>query len=178
VLWLFTDERRLPDPLPSIARLPRGLCGVVFRHDGAVDRAVLGAKVARLCRARRLGLVVAGDMRLAARLRAGVHLRGGHRPGLARLRPGLLTSSAHEVPEMRRARLAGASILFISPAFVSASHRGSQGLGPSRWARLAARSGNAEAYALGGIDGQKITILARFCCGAGAIHALQTGISQ
>jgi thiamine-phosphate pyrophosphorylase len=178
VLWLFTDELRRPDPLPSIAMLPRGLCGVVFRHDGAPDRAGLGARVARLCRARRLGLVVAGDARLAARLRAGLHLRGGRLPGPPRVRPGLLTSSAHDLPQLRRARLAGARIVFISPAFASASHPGAPGLGPSRWARFARRAGDTNAYALGGIDGRKITALATLCCGAGAIHALESGISQ
>jgi hypothetical protein len=35
-LWLFTDTERIPDPLPAIGRLPRGLCGVVFRHDGEI----------------------------------------------------------------------------------------------------------------------------------------------
>jgi thiamine-phosphate pyrophosphorylase len=178
VLWLFTDARRLPDPLPSIAMLPRGLCGVVFRHDDWPDRAALGAQVARLCRARRLGLVVAGDARLAAQLGAGVHLRGGRRSGLARMRPGLLTSSAHTMLETRRACRAGARILFISPAFASASHAGESGLGALRWARLARQIGDAKAYALGGVDGQKITALATFCCGAGAIHALEAGISQ
>jgi thiamine-phosphate pyrophosphorylase len=172
VLWLFTDARRLPDPLPSIAALPPGLCGVVFRHDGAPDRAALAARVARLCRARRIALVVAGDARLAAAIGAGVHLRGGRRPGLVRISRGPLTSSAHDVAEMHRARRAGARILFISPAFATPSHPGGAALGPVRWARLARLAGGSLAYALGGIDGKKVTALARFCCGAGGIHAL------
>ncbi len=76
-LWLFTDARRLPDPLAAAARLPRGLAGVVLRHDGEPGRAALGRALARLCRRRRLALVVAGDVRLAAALGAGVHLRNG-----------------------------------------------------------------------------------------------------
>src|ERR1041384_7766902 len=80
-LWLFTDARRLPDPRPAIARLPRGLAGVVLRHDAEPGRAMLGRDIARICRARRLALVVAGDARLAAVLGAGVHLRGGRWPG-------------------------------------------------------------------------------------------------
>ena len=80
-LWLFTDERRLADPRASVARLPRGKAGVVLRHDGYPDRAALGRDLARICRERRLVLVVAGDVRLAAKLRAGVHLRAGRWPG-------------------------------------------------------------------------------------------------
>src|ERR1700733_1890424 len=99
-LWLFTDSNRLPDPRPSVARLPRGQAGVVFRHDDHPDRAVLGRDLARICRARRLVLVVAGDVRLALALRAGVHLRGGRWPGPLRAN-GLATSSAHSLTDLR-----------------------------------------------------------------------------
>jgi thiamine-phosphate pyrophosphorylase len=172
VLWLFTDEARLPDPLPSIAQLPSGLCGVVFRHDGAPDRDALARRVARLCRARRLALVVAGDPALAARLGAGRHLRGGRHGGLARSPGGLITASAHSVPEILRARRAGARIVFISPAFETRSHPGEAALGAVRWCRLARAARDINACALGGIDGRKINTLARICCGAAAIHAL------
>lgn len=177
MLWLFTDFLREPDPLPAIARLPPGLAGVVFRHDGAPDRAGLAARVAKFCRARRLALVVAGDARLAAKLGAGLHLRGGRRP-VGAARPGLITSSAHNVPEILAARRAGAKILFISPAFATASHPGGRALGPVRWRRLARRAGPCFAFALGGISGQKINELAGFCYGAGAIHALSARISS
>src|SRR5690242_20306484 len=113
-LWLFTDARRLPDPRPSVARLPRGLAGVVLRHDGEPDRAGLGRDLARICRARRLLLVVAGDARLAAALGAGMHLRAGRWPGVLR-RPGFITSSAHGLTDLVRARRAGASLAFLSP---------------------------------------------------------------
>ncbi|MGH7156162.1 MAG: thiamine phosphate synthase, partial [Acetobacteraceae bacterium] len=92
-LWLFTDSRRLADPRGAVRRLPRGLAGVIFRHDGDPERARLGCDLARICRARRLILVVAGDARLAATLHAGLHLRGGRRAGHVRLRTQLLTSS-------------------------------------------------------------------------------------
>ena len=79
-LWLFTDEVRLPDPRSAVARLPKGLAGVVLRHDVAAERCALGSDLARLCRARRLVLVVAGDPRLAAALGAGLHIRRGRFP--------------------------------------------------------------------------------------------------
>lgn len=135
-LWLFTDDRRLPDPRASVARLPRGRAGVVLRHDDDPARMALGHDLARICRARRLVLVVAGDVRLAAELRAGVHLRGGHWPGPQR-RAGVVTSSAHSIPDLRRAWMAGACLMFLSPAFPTASHAGAPGLGALRWAVMA-----------------------------------------
>jgi thiamine-phosphate pyrophosphorylase len=140
-LWLFTDARRLPDPRPVVARLPKGLAGVVLRHDTEPERAALGRDLARMCRARRLKLVVAGDPRLAAALGAGMHLRAGRWPAGApiaqRRRGTLLTSSAHSGADLRRAARAGADLAFLSPAFATKSHPDAAALGPLRWARLA-----------------------------------------
>jgi thiamine-phosphate pyrophosphorylase len=165
VLWLFTDPQRLPDPRQAVAALPRGMCGVVLRQDDAA----LGRDLARICRARRNALVVAGNWRLAAALGAGVHLRRGIGPGRGRL----LTSSAHNRVELRRARRAGAALVFLSPIFSTASHVGVLGLGMTRWAALAmtlARGGDVAA--LGGIDGLTARRLPRFCAAVGAIGAL------
>jgi thiamine-phosphate pyrophosphorylase len=175
-LWLFTDAVRLADPRVSVAALPRGLAGVVLRHDGDPDRLALGLDLARICRARRLVLVVAGDVRLAVRLGAGVHLRAGRRPGPVRA-PGVITSSAHSVPDLRRAARAGAALAFLSPAFPTASHPGAPGLGPSRWGAMArslgARLSRPRLGALGGVDGQNLRRLpARRCDAVGAITAL------
>ena len=176
VLWLFTDAARLPDPREAIARLPKGLCGVVLRHDGDPHRAALGRDLARICRLRRLRLVVAGDTRLALALGAGIHLRAGTWPDV--LRPGgagrraLRTSSAHNEMETRRAARAGADVIFLSPVFPTASHPGGAALGVVRWARLAGR-GRAGVAALGGIrDATVARLPARKCCAIGAIAAL------
>jgi thiamine-phosphate pyrophosphorylase len=178
-LWLFTDERRLPDPRPSIARLPRGRAGVVFRHDNHPDRASLGRDLARICRERRLILVVAGDTRLAAALHAGVHLRGGRWPGPVGTagaksggRRGFATSSAHGLADLRRAARSGARLAFLSPVFATASHPGARSLGSVRWSGLA-RGASTEVAALGGIDGNSVRRLPRrFCRVVGAIAAL------
>ncbi|MGC1413503.1 MAG: thiamine phosphate synthase [Acetobacteraceae bacterium] len=170
-LWLFTDARRLPDPRQAVARLPRGLAGVVLRHDGEPGRERLGHDLAKLCRARRLAFVVAGDARLAAALGAGMHLREGHWPGVQRRR-GLVTSSAHGLADLLRARRAGASLAFLSPAFPTLSHPGAATLGPVRWARLA-RSARLPVAALGGVDGITVRRLPKRACHAiGAIGAL------
>lgn len=170
VLWLFTDLARLPDPVPAILRLPRG-CGVVFRHDGAPDRAALAARVARACRARGAALTVAGDPRLAAAVGAGLHLRGG-RPGRpcppGWIRPGRpATSSAHGPAELRRAAAAGAAA-FLSPLFPTRSHPGAPALGPVRWAALA-RGAGCTVLALGGVNGATVRAVPPGARGAGLV---------
>jgi thiamine-phosphate pyrophosphorylase len=193
-LWLFTDAQRLPDPRASVGRLPRGRAGVVLRHDHDEARAALARDLARICRDRRLVLVVAGDVRLAASVRAGVHLRGGRWKGPLRRRF-VVTSSAHSIPDLRRAAASGACLVFLSPAFATASHAGAPGLGPLRWAAmaLAANAGigatapgtpasvaasrtSAAVAALGGVDGTTVKRLPRGRFHAvGAIGALQSG---
>ena len=176
-LWLFTDSRRVADPRPAVARLPKGLAGVVLRHDQEPGRAALGRDLARLCRAQRLRLVVAGDPRLAAALGAGVHLRGGRWPAgapvLVRRRVGvLMTSSAHGVADLRRAARVGADLAFLSPAFATRSHPDATVLGPLRWGLLA-RGARLPVAALGGIGGMTVRRLPRGMCRAvGAIEAL------
>ena len=170
-LWLFTDSRRLPNPRAAVACLPKGIAGVVLRHDDDPRRAILGRDLARICRARRLVLVVAGDVRLAAALRAGVHLRGGRWPSPVR-RKGLHTSSAHGAVDLRRARLAGAAVAFLSPLFPTASHPGAPALGATRWTNLA-RAARMPVAALGGMTGRTVRHLPpRLCRGVGAIGAL------
>jgi len=177
VLWLFTDSSRGGNPLTAAAGLPKSLCGVVFRHDGAPDRAGLGRALARICRARRLVLVVAGDVRLAQALGAGVHLRAGRFPGpqaanLRHRRP--ISSSAHTIQDITRARIAGADAIFLSPAFPTASHPGAPALGPARWAALAGKYAARGHFllALGGVTGHTAGALPGHCGGAGAIGAL------
>jgi len=170
-LWLFTDSTRLPDTREAVARLPRRLAGVVFRNDDHPDRASLGRDLARICRMRGLVLVVAGDVRLAAALRAGVHLRDGRWPGVVRIR-GFVTSSAHGFADLRRAAGVGADLAFLSPVYVTASHPGAPSLGPVRWSRIA-RAAPIAVAALGGIDGASVRLLpAGRCLSVGAIGAL------
>lgn len=181
MLWLFTDSERGTDPVAAAGRLPKGLCGVVFRHDGMAGgraaRVALARAVALVCRARRLAMVVAGDGRLAAALGVGVHLRGGRWPDSLRRRAlprgAWVSSSAHSIEQLHLARHAGVDLVFLSPAFPTASHRGTPGLGPSRWAGLARAGHGGRILALGGITGRSARRLpGRFIAGAGAIGAL------
>lgn len=166
----MTDVARGGDPVAAASRLPpsrvRG-CGpgwaaVVLRHDGVAGRERLAAVLARLCRSRGLRLVVARDVRLAARLGAGLHLADGMpRPLCWRPRRGaLLTIAAHGARALRRAKALGADLALLSPLFPTPSHPGAAALGPVRFAALARRAGLPVA-ALGGIAGGWRAVAAR-----------------
>lgn len=155
-MWLFTDEARLPDPRAVVARLPKGLCGVVLRHDAASDRVRLGEDLARVCRERRIVLVVAGDWKLAHHLRAGTHLRGGRKARNTRAVEGtLITSSCHNPIEAVRANHLRADAVFTSPLFATASHPGVKPLGTLRWMTISGRFHGAR-LALGGLAAAKL----------------------
>ena len=156
---LVTDAVRLPDPLPAMARLPAG-GGVLLRHYHSPDRQDLARSVATLARRRRLVLLVAGDWRLAARLRAdGLHLpeglarHGVLAPALGwlRRRGGLLSVACHSRSALGRAVRLGADAALLSPAFATRSHAGARPIGPVRFG-LWSRKARLAVIALGGID--------------------------
>lgn len=154
-----------------ISRLPPGLCGVLLRHDMHPNRPALARRIAGLCRRRRLALIIAGDAKLAMRLRVGLHLRGG---GSCRPRGwhgGLLSASVHNETQLKQAKRSGVMLIFMSPVFVTSSHPGAPVLGGAGWRRLARRAGRIKPYALGGINGKTVLELGVKCAGAGAIEA-------
>lgn len=155
-LVAMTDERRGGDPLALAARLPRGST-LIFRHYEAPDRSVLAIKLAIICRKNRLKLRVAGDLDLAIRVRAGLHLpdgmarHAGPRIRLWQRRGGALTVAAHDRSGLRRAAELGAEAALLSPLFPTKSHPGVKPLGLQAFRRLARRA-NLPVIALGGID--------------------------
>lgn len=179
VLWLFTDAR-LAAPGDALLSLPcrpafRFLFGVVIRGRDAGERAALAERLAPICRARGIAMLVAGDPRLAHRLGAGSHLSSRH-PVAGRPVAGRPVSAAvHDRSDLVAAGRRGARLCFVSPVFRTASHAGARPLGPHRYARLARdcrRAGMVPA-ALGGIDGRTVRALApATVSAAGAISAL------
>lgn len=158
-LILVTDERRLPDPLPAIRRLPPG-SAVLLRHHEWPARAALARQLARICRIRRLLLLVANDWRLAAAVgAAGIHLAEGvarsGRLGPCRLwrqrRRALLSVACHSPMALAVARNIGADCALLSPLFPSRSHPGQPSLGPLRFALWSRRAG-LPVIALGGVN--------------------------
>ncbi|MCP5368814.1 MAG: thiamine phosphate synthase [Hyphomicrobiales bacterium] len=153
-LILMTDTARLPDPRPAVAGLDRG-DAVILRHYDDPHRAALGAELLRLCRARGLRLLVAGDLDLALDLGCdGLHLpewmlgEGAWRRVRGRLP--LVTAAAHGPRALWRAARAGADATLLSPVFPTASHPGAPALGVPRFAALC-RMAPLPVYALGGV---------------------------
>lgn len=160
----------------AVSRLPAG-AAVIFRDYDAADRPARARRLARLCRARRLPLLIGGDWRLALAVGAdGLHLpeglaRHGRRDWRSvRRRPGfLVTQAAHSAAAVALAVRLGADAAILSPVFATRSHPGAAPLGPLRFARMV-RAADLPVYALGGIDAQSARRLAG--CGAAGLAAL------
>ena len=155
-LLLFSDAKRLPDPLAALDRLPRG-SGVVFRHYRASGRAALARALVRKARARGIHVLVAGDARLAARTRAlGLHLPEALLGAplafgpTKRLKFSIVTIAAHSLRTLFRAARLGADAAILGPVFPTASHPGATPLGPLRFARFCRKS-PIPVYAIGGV---------------------------
>lgn len=162
--WLFSDERLAADMAELAAILPPG-SGIVVRHDGLAPGARwrLFRRLARIARARKLRLLLAGTPALAKRWGAdGVHLRQplarraaqAHRLGL------IATLPVHDTREARAARRARADAAFVSPLHPTRSHPGAPALGRAAWLRLARLAGT-KAVALGGMTPTRARALRR-----------------
>ncbi|HLY05448.1 MAG TPA: thiamine phosphate synthase [Rhizomicrobium sp.] len=154
-LVLFTDDARLPDPLPSIRALPRGSM-VVLRERNSAKRRALASAIARIARKRRLVWIIADDPHLATELHAhGVHFPEAKLPlathWRTKRRRWLITSAAHSLAAGARAARAGADAIFLAPAFATRSHAGQNFLGSLR-VRIIANKVTVPVYALGGVD--------------------------
>ena len=154
-LILLSDRRRLADPVAAARRLPRG-AALILRHYDAPDRADLARRLAPICRARGIALLIAGDGTLAAAVgAAGLHLpeaRIHAATAWRQRRPSwLITTAAHSLAAVRRADQAGADAALLSPVFATASHPDARPLGPLRFAALV-RASRLPVYALGGVN--------------------------
>ena len=156
-LILMTDSIRLPDPDAVILALAPG-SAVILRERSPSRLVVLARRVAPLCRARRIRLLVAGDWRLAHEVGAGgLHLpeaairHGPNRWRRVRRRDWIVTAAAHSPSAIRVSARLGVDAVLLSPVFPTASHPGARTLGPLRFARWA-RESPVPVYALGGID--------------------------
>ncbi|MBI1360233.1 MAG: thiamine monophosphate synthase [Alphaproteobacteria bacterium] len=153
-VFLMSDPDRTPDLPELVAALPRGW-GVIYRHFGADDRFETGARLARICRRRRLTLLVSADPDLALRTGADgvhwpetrLHLR---RPRLFGARRIIETAAVHSRSALRRAAQAGVDAAIVSTVFESGSPSASVPIGPERFRRLA-RTAPLPVFALGGI---------------------------
>lgn len=173
---LITDRGRQGPPRPALLTGLRRGDLVIFRDYDAPDRPLLGRLWRRLTRARGIGLLVAGDRRLALALDAdGQHLPGHRlrRPEIRHLpRPLPASAAVHDRRDLVRARRRGADLLLISPVLPTRSHPGARVLGPLRF-RALARQTDRPVVALGGMDQSRMRQLhpCRNLAGFAAIDA-------
>ncbi|KIQ97428.1 Nudix family hydrolase [Lysobacter sp. A03] len=143
--WLDALERTLAT----------GISRVQLRAPSADPRrwARLAASAVELCQRVSAEVLVNGDLELAARLGAGVHLRSdqlsAHRdrpvdPGLA------LAASCHTVDDLRAAERLGCTFVVLGNVLPTATHPGRNGIG---WEAFAAMREHVSMpiYAIGGL---------------------------
>lgn len=135
------------------AALEAGLRLVQLREKSlpAEVLAELAHEVNARCRAHGARLMINGDLVLATRLEAGVHLTAAQLMRLER-RPDLpwVGASCHDAAELERAQALAVDFVVLGPVKPTTTHPGAPGLGWARFAALAA--GRAvPVYALGGL---------------------------
>jgi 8-oxo-dGTP diphosphatase len=175
VAALLQPDRYLVTPVPEddddgwlaglSAALARGIRRVQLRAPGCDaqrwDR--LATEAAARCVEAGAEVLVNGDVALAERLGAGVHLRAtqlaavGMEARLASLKAkGLaVAASCHEVADLRRAQAVGCDFVVLGPVMPTLSHAGAEGIG---WEAFAAMREQVSLpiYALGGMDVEDI----------------------
>lgn len=153
---MLSDMRRLPQWQNILAHQPRSV-GLVLRDYEHEARAELAAEMAGICARQGRYFAIAGNVRLATRLKTAFHC-----PSYMVARPALRlgrvgphdTAAVHNMAELLSAARAGFGHVFISPIFATASHKDVKPLGALRGLALlrAARQNGMRAYALGGMS--------------------------
>jgi 8-oxo-dGTP diphosphatase len=136
------------------AALTKGLRLVQLREKDlpAAELAILADRVAALCRRHDAQLMINGDIDLAARLGAGVHLTAKQLAAITS-RPDLdwVGTSCHDAAELDRAHEFGADFIVLGPVLPTRSHPGAAHLGWEGFARLI-ENYPLPVYALGGLS--------------------------
>ena len=181
----MTDPRRTPDPLAIAARLPSGW-GVIYRHFGAANRFEIGTALARVCRLRRLVLLVSADPELARSIgadgihwpQARLHQRRRAPPGSRKL---IETASAHSRGALIAAARSGVDAAIVSSVFASHSGTASAPMGVLRFREMA-RTSPLPVYALGGVNADTAARITRGAqtqiAGWAAVDAIQAAWGQ
>jgi thiamine-phosphate pyrophosphorylase len=152
-VWLMTDPRFGDELLAAVQRLP-SRSGVIFRHYNLdlQARHALFLQVKRICTRRGHRLLLAGTEQQARKWQAdGFHSRTAPRAQSKRM---LRTAPVHSVKEIARAKHVKADLLFLSPMFATATHKGARPLGRYRFMALASSCQATPVIALGGLNKQ------------------------
>jgi len=175
-LLFLTDPERTPQPWEQAGRLPPG-AGVVLRGFGRDSERATGERLGKVCRERRLTLLVGADEALAEAIgAAGLHLPErdlGRAPAVRMRRPDwLITGAAHSQAELDRAALAGVDAVLLSPVFASASPSAGAPLGVDRF-QAWVKGARVPVYALGGVTATTAPALAASrACGLAGVSGI------
>ena len=153
----MTDERMGERLWEAIERLPIKHAGIVFRHYRMAPdaRAKLARRIADICHRRSFTLAIAADVELARALRADLV----HNP-LQSPTDMPFSRAVHSLEEAAAAKAEGASLVFISPIYPTASHPEHAPLYKARALRIA-RAAAVPAIVLGGMNALKFARLER-----------------
>lgn len=158
----MTDHQRQPNWKRVISSL-KPQDRIIIRDYELRHRAQLIDDILYFCRGLAMppAISLAGDPRHAQPLKLDIHVpQWASSPLLAdqlryarHARGAVISASAHNLGEIRRAAQLGADLVLISPVFATASHPGARPLGLTRFAQLAraARQLGLRPVALGGI---------------------------
>ncbi|MBY9065921.1 thiamine phosphate synthase [Hyphomonas sp. WL0036] len=151
--FFLTDPARTPCPERVVAGLPAGW-GVIYRHFGADDREEVARRLLKLCRRRKITLLIGADPELAAKIGAdGVHwperMAGQSRKWRGRFK--LQTVSGHSGYNRVLLRTLSVDAVLFSTVFASNSVSSGHPMGALKFRKLAP-SLPKPVYALGGIN--------------------------
>lgn len=152
---LMTDDERLPDPSMLIPLLPQG-AAVIVRSKLPEKRDSLAQHISSICRRHHVSMLISYEQPPQILVCDGVHIPETSRSNWSRrdfwrLRPSLITTSAHSLKAAHLAGAWGADAVLLSPIAPTKSHPNGNSLGFWRGARIQ-RQTEIPAIALGGID--------------------------
>lgn len=152
---LMTDDVRLPDPSMLIPLLPE-YSAVVVRSKSPEKRDSLAPHISSVCRRHHVPMLVSYEQPPRILVSDGIHIPEASRSNWSRrdfrrLRPSLITTSAHSLKAAQSARAWGADAIFLSPIAPTQSHPNGKSLGFWRGARIQNQI-DIPAIALGGVD--------------------------
>lgn len=155
----MTDRERLPDPSALVPHLPPN-SALIIRDPDPEAAAQMAEKLGVQCRRHNVLVLLSCPEPPQTLTCDGIHIpekafTRWRASDLQRLRPGLLTASAHSPRAIRRAARFGCDAVIVSPVFATKSHPGSPSLGFSRFARMVKLS-SLPIIALGGIGARDL----------------------
>jgi len=160
-LFFMTDATRIKNPEAVIAALPTGSAIIIRDYD--IDNRKDHAKsLIKLAKSRGLITLVAGDAKLARRVRAdGLHLPEYMLWQAAPVLTGFafVTASCHSVKALKRAAALGVDASTFSPIYPTRSHVGAQAVGVSRLSATLKVPNIPAVIALGGITRERLRLL-------------------